>query len=110
MNGFATPNGMPYPPPGGMPQPATSVWKATKTDDGKEYYYNSETKVTQWTKPDELKSNEERATEGTEWHIHTANGRPYWAHSVTKATRWDPPPEVKAKLDRMVQAPPPVPG
>lgn len=109
MNGFAPPNGMPFPPPGGMPPPARNTWRATTTADGRTYYYNSETNVTQWTKPEELKSNEERATEGTEWQMHEANGKPYWAHSVTKQTRWDPPPEVQEKLDRMVQPPRPGP-
>ena len=108
MNGFVPPNGMPFPPPGGMPPP--SVWKATTTADGRTYYYNAETQVTQWTKPDELKTPEERATEGTEWQVHSANGKPYWAHSVTKQTRWDPPPEVQANLDRMVKPPPPGPA
>ena len=41
-----------YPPPMGVPK---SPWRATKTQDGREYYHNSVTNVTTWEKPDELK-------------------------------------------------------
>ena len=94
-----------------MPPPvAPSVWKATTTPEGKTYYYNAETQVTTWTKPDELKTNEERATEGTDWTMHFSNGRPYWAHNSTKQTTWNPPLEVQEKLDRMARPPPPGPA
>lgn len=33
-------------------QPAT--WQEHRTPDGRSYYYNASTKVTQWTKPEEL--------------------------------------------------------
>lgn len=35
--------------------PPSSPWKAVKTPEGKEYYYNSVTNATSWEKPDELK-------------------------------------------------------
>lgn len=41
-----------YPPPMGAP---ASAWRATKTADGREYYFNAATNVTTWEKPDELK-------------------------------------------------------
>lgn len=36
-----------FPPPG-------AAWQEHRTPDGRSYYYNSATKVTQWTKPEDL--------------------------------------------------------
>lgn len=35
---------------------AQPVWQEFRTPDGRVYYYNAATKVTQWTKPEELMS------------------------------------------------------
>lgn len=43
MNGATPPFGQP-------PQ----LWQEHRTPDGRSYFYNSVTKVTQWTKPEEL--------------------------------------------------------
>lgn len=43
MNGF-----------GGHYSQPPSVWQEHHTPDGKAYYYNNATKVTQWTKPEDL--------------------------------------------------------
>lgn len=76
----------------------SSVWQETKTQDGKVYYYNVQTKATQWTKPIELMSPAEvfetlkllltraslanqpqRALQDLPWKEHkAADGRPYW--------------------------------
>jgi hypothetical protein len=32
----------------------SAIWQEAKAQDGKIYYYNVQTKVTQWTKPVEL--------------------------------------------------------
>jgi pre-mRNA-processing factor 40 len=45
MNGM----GSPFPPPG-------ALWQEHRTADGRSYYYNSITKVTQWTKPEDMMS------------------------------------------------------
>jgi hypothetical protein len=42
-----------YPPPM-APLAPVSAWKATKTKEGKEYYFNATTGVTTWEKPEEL--------------------------------------------------------
>jgi hypothetical protein len=39
-------------------KPATA-WTEHKAPDGRMYYYNNDTKVSSWQKPDELKSNAE---------------------------------------------------
>jgi pre-mRNA-processing factor 40 len=46
MNGMNTP----FAPPG------AAAWQEHRTTDGRVYYYNSQTKVTQWTKPEDLMS------------------------------------------------------
>ncbi|KAL5420856.1 hypothetical protein PMIN04_006103 [Paraphaeosphaeria minitans] len=110
MNGYvAPPNGMPFPPPGGMPLPPPA-WKSVTTPEGKTYYFNALTNVTQWTKPEELMTPEERATVGTDWQILEYNGKPYWAHKETQETTWEPPAEVKQNMDRVARPPPPGPS
>lgn len=37
----------------------TSDWTQHVADDGRVYYYNKATKVSSWTKPDQLKTQEE---------------------------------------------------
>lgn len=44
-------NGFPAPGPYGQPP---SAWQEHRTPDGRAYFYNSTTKVTQWTKPEEM--------------------------------------------------------
>lgn len=39
---------------GGHQAPSASTWAAHHTPDGRAYYYNSATQVTQWTKPEEM--------------------------------------------------------
>lgn len=36
--------------------PPGSTWQEHRTQDGRSYFYNSITRVTQWTKPEELMS------------------------------------------------------
>lgn len=48
MNGFGAPYGQP-----------ASVWQEHSTGDGRLYYFNSVTKVTQWTKPEDMMSQAE---------------------------------------------------
>lgn len=38
-----------------MASPMATPWKAVKTAEGKEYYFNSVTNATTWQKPDDLK-------------------------------------------------------
>jgi pre-mRNA-processing factor 40 len=51
-------NGPAYAPPV-PPVPQTPVWSAATAADGREYYFNRLTNVTQWDKPDELKDDVE---------------------------------------------------
>lgn len=40
----------------GQPPPAASAWQEYRSADGRVYYYNAMTKVTQWTKPEDMMS------------------------------------------------------
>lgn len=46
-------NGMHAPP---FPGPGAAVWQEHRTPDNRTYYYNTVTKQTQWTKPEEMMS------------------------------------------------------
>ncbi|KAI4193272.1 MAG: hypothetical protein LQ346_003967 [Caloplaca aetnensis] len=75
-----------------------SVWSQAESN-GRTYYYNTVTKATQWTKPEELMTASERALANQPWKQHTSpDGRPYWYHSETKATTWEVPEVYKNAL------------
>ncbi|KAI1416980.1 hypothetical protein F5Y13DRAFT_153492 [Hypoxylon sp. FL1857] len=72
----------------GQPNP----WQEYKSPDGRVYYYNSITKATQWTKPEELMSPAERALANQPWKEYTAEGgRKYWYNTETKQSSWEMP-------------------
>lgn len=78
----------------------SSVWQ-THAVDGREYYYNTETKQTTWDKPDALKSAAEREESSggtaTTWKEFTsASGKKYYYNSQTKETTWTMPDEMKS--------------
>lgn len=81
---------------------SVTMWKVAKTADGKPYYYHTETKKTQWDKPDDFV--EEPPTPATPatpqddaavdraWREAVRDGRTYYYNSITKQTQWQPPP------------------
>ncbi|OAQ72147.1 formin binding protein (FNB3) [Pochonia chlamydosporia 170] len=72
--------------------PAAAAWQEHHTPDGRAYYYNSATKVTQWTKPDDLMTPAERALSSQPWKEYTAEGgRKYWYNTETKQSSWEMP-------------------
>ncbi|KAI4180550.1 MAG: hypothetical protein L6R41_007176 [Letrouitia leprolyta] len=80
-----------------------SIWSQAESN-GRTYYYNTVTKATQWTKPEELMTPSERALANQPWKQHTSpDGRPYWYHSETKATTWDMPEVYKSALAQSSQ-------
>ncbi|KAL9582461.1 MAG: hypothetical protein Q9203_005489, partial [Teloschistes exilis] len=75
-----------------------SVWSQAESN-GRIYYYNTVTKATQWTKPEELMTPSERALANQPWKQHSSpDGRPYWYHSETKQTTWEMPEVYKNAL------------
>ncbi|MCJ1475965.1 hypothetical protein MMC13_004629 [Lambiella insularis] len=87
MNGI---NGITGPP---------SLWSEARNAEGRVYYYNTQTKATQWTKPVELMSPAERALVNQPWKEYTAEGgRKYWYNTETKASSWEMPEVYKNAL------------
>ncbi|KAL2003553.1 hypothetical protein VTN02DRAFT_3336 [Thermoascus thermophilus] len=66
---------------GGMPA-APGLWQEARNADGRVYYYNVQTKQTQWAKPFELMTPIERALANQPWKEYTAEGgRKYWPNT-----------------------------
>ncbi len=106
----------PFAPPG-------AAWQEHRTPDGRVYYFNPLTKVTQWTKPEDLMSSAEvrllccrwkekeqsgcadlrrgiqRALANQPWKEYTAEGgRKYWYNTETKQSSWEMPDVYKRAL------------
>jgi len=109
MNGM----GGPFPPPG------ATTWQEHRTADGRIYYYNTITKVTQWTKPEELMTPAEVSFHALELHLHhvltclssqralanqpwkeytAEGGKKYWYNTETKQSSWEMPDVYKRAL------------
>ncbi|KAM4054908.1 FF domain-containing protein [Hirsutella rhossiliensis] len=83
----------------GFPGPPASAWQEHHTPDGRAYYYNASTKVTQWTKPEDMMSPAERALANQPWKEYTAEGgRKYWYNTETKQSSWEMPDVFKNAL------------
>ena len=66
-----------------------------QTVDGRVYFFNSATQISQWDKPDELKDVEEHAITSTDWKEYKIwDGRTYFHNSKTKCSVWTTPPDV----------------
>ncbi|PHH68843.1 hypothetical protein CDD80_7203 [Ophiocordyceps camponoti-rufipedis] len=100
MNGFAaSPPGVPPGGPPGAPPPPSTCWREHRTPDGRVYFYNSVTKVTQWTKPEELMTPAERSLANQPWKEYTAEGgRKYWYNTETQQSSWEMPEAFKNAL------------
>ncbi|KAJ6783532.1 hypothetical protein PWT90_10762 [Aphanocladium album] len=84
---------------GGHQAPPASPWAEHHTPDGRAYYYNSATQVTQWTKPEDMMTPAERALSSQPWKEYTAEGgRKYWYNTETKQSSWEMPDAFKAAL------------
>ena len=82
-----------------------SVWKATTdASSGRTYYFNTATRETTWTKPEDFDATPAPATPATPqqhdsaaidaaWKEAppTADGRVYYYNKITNETRWQPP-------------------
>ncbi|KAL3428054.1 FF domain-containing protein [Phlyctema vagabunda] len=85
------------------------LWQEAKNNDGRVYYYNTITKATQWTKPEELMTPAERALADQPWKEYTAEGgRKYWYNTESKQSSWEMPAVYKEALakENVTPAPP----
>lgn len=89
------------------------IWQEARAADGRVYYYNTQTKATQWTKPTDLMTPQEvsqlmillfqisqakhinlfqRAIASQPWREYTTpDGRKYWNNTETKQSVWEMP-------------------
>jgi pre-mRNA-processing factor 40 len=76
-------------------------WQAVSGQDGKVYYYNSDTLETTWEKPEELFTALDRAILNVNWKEYTAEGgTKYWYNVKNGQSVWDTPPEVQRLIDQ----------
>ena len=79
-------------------------WMTHKNAEGREYYHNTDTNETSWTKPQELMApGEDRALAAgsSNWQEFTTSaGKKYYYNSVTKQTTWTIPDELKPATDK----------
>lgn len=77
---------------------ADTEWTEYRHTDGRIYYHNRVTKQSSWSKPDALKTPQERAasaqqqpTPGNWKEFMTPEGKPYYYNTATKKTQWVKP-------------------
>jgi hypothetical protein len=72
------------------PAPASNAtshpdWQVFKTKDDKTYYFNKRTQQTTWEKPEELKTEQEKAMGASEWQeFKTPEGKPYYYNTKVR--------------------------
>ncbi|OJJ49669.1 hypothetical protein ASPZODRAFT_12789 [Penicilliopsis zonata CBS 506.65] len=90
---------------------APAIWQEARNAEGRVYYYNVQTKATQWAKPAELMTPVERALSNQPWKEYTAEGgRKYWYNTETKQSTWEMPDVYKNALAQVQTAPVPPPA
>lgn len=78
-------------------------WTEHKAPDGRTYFYNTETKVSTWQKPNELKTPGEIQLDSCPWKEHKADtGRIYYHNTETKESTWTIPKEL-AELKELIK-------
>ncbi|KAJ2852527.1 U1 snRNP protein [Coemansia brasiliensis] len=81
-------------------EPSNTAWIEYTSSDGRAYYYNRNTKITTWEKPDELKTPQER---DSVWKEYSKDGRPYWYNTVTKKSTWTRPDVFKSQSTNVIR-------
>ncbi|KAL4879529.1 hypothetical protein BJY04DRAFT_93846 [Aspergillus karnatakaensis] len=88
--------------PMNAPSGPAAVWQEARNAEGRVYYYNVQTKATQWAKPAELMTPVERALANQPFKEYTADGgRKYWYNTETKQSTWEMPEVYKNALAQM---------
>ena len=68
------------------------MWTEQITPQGRKFYFNSITRISQWEKPESL--NETSSNSSSDWIAYSnADGRTYWYNKNTKETTWKAPKE-----------------
>jgi len=76
--------------------PAEQGWSEHQTGDGRKFFHNEETGVSQWEKPDSLMTESERIINSTAWKQYRIwDGRIFYHNKETKVSCWSMPPELR---------------
>ncbi|CAK9078825.1 unnamed protein product [Durusdinium trenchii] len=71
-------------------------WSEHQTGDGRKFFHNEETGVSQWEKPESLMSESERLINADEWKQYRIwDGRIFYHNKETKVSCWSMPPELR---------------
>lgn len=71
-------------------------WSEHQTGDGRKFFHNEETGVSQWEKPDSLMTDSERIVNSTAWKQYRIwDGRIFYHNKETKVSCWSMPPELR---------------
>ncbi|ODV97559.1 hypothetical protein PACTADRAFT_47456 [Pachysolen tannophilus NRRL Y-2460] len=77
-------------------------WEAVVDDEGRTYYYNSQTQESTWDKPYELLTNLEKALLESPWKEFTSeDGEKYYYNEISQESRWEVPEEVVNKVNEL---------
>jgi len=78
------------------------AWTQHTAPDGRTYYFNSESKTSLWTKPEDLKTEIEKLVDNCQWkEFKSDSGRPYFHNNETKESKWTTPDELQQLKDRL---------
>ncbi|RMX55127.1 hypothetical protein pdam_00007445 [Pocillopora damicornis] len=85
------------------PPKKKTPWTEHKAPDGRTYFYNTDTKVSTWQKPAELKTPGEVQLDSCPWKEHKSDtGRIYYHNNETKESTWTIPKEL-AELKEIIK-------
>ncbi|KAI0331462.1 hypothetical protein GY45DRAFT_1404762 [Cubamyces sp. BRFM 1775] len=78
-----------------------SLWTEHRNPEGRTYWFNTQTRVSVWEKPDDLKTPFEKALNQTKWKEYFSGGRKYYYNTETKESKWDMPDELLLLLEKV---------
>lgn len=77
----------------------SNEWTVSNAQDGSQFYYNFKTKLSQWEKPDALKTEIELISG---WNRQIGKGgKEYYFNSKTKNSTWDMPQAYKEAIEKL---------
>ena len=80
-------------------------WLEVDSPDGRIFYFDRSTGLSQWEKPSELKTAAERSLEGLPWREYKIwDGRSFFYNDEAKLSVWATPPEIQLAYDSVVGA------
>ncbi|CAJ1339732.1 unnamed protein product [Effrenium voratum] len=76
--------------------PGGEGWSEHQTGDGRKFFHNEDTGVSQWEKPESLMSEGEKLVNSTAWKQYRIwDGRIFYHNKETKVSCWSMPPDLR---------------